>query len=114
MVRIINCCYSNLNYKSDNETLGEDITTQITVTSSPILILPANSNRRILKIYVLNLSNQLAELWLRHGTNISVLNSTFQVPLKYLFTNTTQAAQALSGICTTGAATIRVTTVNKL
>lgn len=94
--------------------LGEDITIQVVITTSPTLILPANSNRRLLKIYVLTLSVQATELWLRHGTTISLANSGFQLPLRHLFVNTSQASQALSGICTTGTATIRVTTANKL
>jgi len=113
MVQISNCC-NNLNGKKFDEMLGEDTITQVVVTTSPTLILPADSNRGILKIYVLSFSVQTTELWLRHGTTISIANSGFQIPLRHLFVNTSQASQALRGICTVGTATIRITTANKL
>lgn len=116
MVKIANCCYTNLNQRNTaDEPLGEDITNEILVGTSPVNILSSiNLNRRIIKIYTAEYSDKLAQVWVRHGTNVSAINSAFALPLKYLYVNTNQASRPLSVVCSTGTALLRLTVVNKL
>lgn len=117
MVRIVNCCYTNLNQKNAivDEALGDDITNEITVGDSPITLLSsANTNRRIVKIYTSEYSNPLAVLWVRHGTGVSQSNFTLAIPNNHLYVNTSQASRPLSIMCSEGTALIKFTVVNKL
>ena len=116
MVRIVNCCYPNLNQKSViDELLGEDITTEITVEISPIILLAsANLNRKIIKLFTLQYSDKLARLWVRHGTSVSASNAAFAIPENKLYVNSSQASRPLSVAMSEGTALIRLTVVNKL
>ncbi len=114
MIRIINCCYPNLN-QHNNELLSEDITNQITVGTSPLILLSAiNLNRIIIKIFTIKYSNPLTQLWVRHGTSVTVNNSSFALPEKKLYVDSSQASRPLSIVCNTGTALISFTIVNKL
>lgn len=116
MVRIVNWCYSNLNYKPVvEEILGDDITNQVTIDTSPVNLLSSvNLNRKLIKIYVVALSDLLAQIWIRHGTNPSVESNAFPLPLNKLYENTSQASRPLSVACSSGTALLRLTVVNKL
>jgi len=116
MVRIVNCCYTNLKQQnSANEQLSEDITNEITVGTSPLLLLSAiDLTRRIIKIFTIQYSNSLTQLWVRHGTTVTVNNSGVALPEKRLYVDSSQASRPLSVICNTGTALIRFTVVNKL
>lgn len=115
MIKIINCCYPNLNQRNNaNELLGDDVTTERSVGASPTLILPANANRRVIKIYCVQFSDPLAQLWLHHGSITNANNFAFPLLLKHLFVDTSQAARALSSFCSNGTALLRITEVNKL
>ena len=114
MVRIVNYCYSNLNYRSD-EILGDDITNEITVgTSSLNLLSTVNLNRKLIRLYAVEFSNSLAALWIRHGTNATLINSSFALFVRDFYENTSQASRPLSVICSEGTAVIKFTVVNKL
>jgi len=116
MVRIVNHCYSNLNYKNVvDEMLGEDVTNEIIIgTSSTNLLSAVNLNRKLVRLYVVEFSNPLALLWIRHGTNASLSNSSFALFVRDFYENTSQASRPLSVICSEGTATIKLTVVNKL
>ena len=116
MVRIVNCCYLNLNHKNAaNELLGDDITNEITIGTSPtILLSTANANRRIVKIYSLQYSNPLALVWVRHGSGANASNSSFALPMRRLYENSLQASRPLSVVCSEGTALLLLTVVNKL
>lgn len=114
-MRIINCC-NNLNYQPGliAETLGEEVTTEMTVTTSSTLILPANLNRRIIKIYTVAFSDKLTRFWLKYSTNANLVGATHPIPLDYLLVEKSQAVKAISGICSIGSALLRVSTVEKV
>jgi len=116
MVKIINYCYTNLNQRFNaNESLSEDITNEITIGTSPILLLSTiNLARKIIKIFTVEYSNPLTKLWVRHGTNVSINNSGFALPANRFYINTSQASRPLSLVCNTGTALVRFTVVNKL
>jgi len=114
MVRIVNCCYSNLKQNIANTILGEDITTEIIVGTSPIILLASvNLNRKIVKLFSVQYSNKLAQLWVRHGINININNAAFAMPENYLYINTSQASQPLSIVMSAGTALVKFTVVNK-
>jgi hypothetical protein len=118
MVKIVNCCYTNLNQQNIADfILGEDITTEITVGTSPIILLASiNTNRKIVKLFSIQYSDKLAQLWVRHGTNINSIinNGAFAIPEKYLYVNNSQASRPLSIVMSEGTALIKLTVVNKL
>lgn len=119
MVRITNCCYyPNLNQSINSENveqLGEDITNQITVDTSPtILLSTVNPNRKIIKIYTQAYSERSTQLWVHHGIDTNINNFAFPLPLNYLYVVNSQACQPLSLLCSTGTALIKFTVVNKL
>ena len=116
MVRIVNHCYSNLNYRSvADEILGDDITNEITVgTSSLNLLSTVNLNRKLIRLYAVEFSNSLAVLWIRHGTNATLINSSFALFVRDFYENTFQASRPLSVLCSEGTARIKLTVVNKL
>lgn len=116
MTRIVNCCYANLNqHNALDEPLSEDITNQINVGTSPILLLSAiNLNRKIIKLFTVQYFDPLTQLWVRHGASVSVNNAGFALPEKHLYINTSQASRPLSLVCNTGTALVRFTVVNKL
>ena len=115
MVRIVNCCYLNLNHKSVvNELLGDDINNEITIgTSSTTLLSTVNSNRKIIKIYPVQYANPLALVWVRHGIGASSSNASFALPMWRLYENILQASRPLSVACSEGTALLRLTVVNK-
>lgn len=116
MVKIINYCYTNLNQKSiANEPLGEDITSELIVGTSPIILLNSiNLDRKIIKLFTAQHSNKLAQLWVRHGMTVSQTNAAFAIPENNLYINSSQASQPLSVVMSTGTAVIKLTVVNKL
>jgi hypothetical protein len=115
MSRIINCCYPDLNKRSSiDEPLGNDITTEITVGISPLILLSvANLNRKIIKIFTVNYSDILTRLWVQHGTNVSVNNFGFALPKNHLYFDNLQASRPLSLVTNVGTALIKFTVVNK-
>jgi len=117
MVKIVNWCggYSNLNQRNTEEQLGEDITTQLTVgTSSIILLSTINLSRKLIKLFTVEYSEPLTQLWVRHGTGVSVNNSGFALPENRLYENSLQASRPLSLVTNIGTALIKFTVVNKL
>ena len=116
MVRVVNCCYTNLNHRNSvDEQLSEDITNEISINTSPILLLSTiNLTRRIIKIFTVQYSDPLTQLWVRHGTNVSVNNAGFALPEKRLYINSSQASRPLSMVCNMGTALVRFTVVNEL
>lgn len=115
MVRIVNHCYSNLNYKSvAEEILGDDITNEITIGMSPTTLLSTvDLNRRIVKLYVVQLSSPLAGIWVQHSTNITESDASFLLPTKNMYITTSQASHPLSVVCSEGTALLKLTVVNK-
>lgn len=98
-----------------DEALGDDITNEITIGISPVILLAtSNPNRRIVKLYAIEYSDPLAKVWVRHGTDITTSNSAFPLPVKHLYENTSQASRPLSVVCSQGTALLRFTVVNKL
>lgn len=116
MVRIINCCYANLSQKNTaNELLGEDITNEILIGTSPIILLAsANLDRKIIKLFTFQYSNKSAQLWVCHGSSIGASNAAFALPENNLYINTSQASRPLSVMMSEGTALIKLTVVNKL
>jgi hypothetical protein len=119
-MRIVDCC-NNLN-SGDNqgvatvERLTEDVASTVNVTTASTAVLTANTNRRIVKIYVMSLSVPSAEIWIRYGaTPATLLNSSHSLPLRYLLViDSPQAANAISAICSIGTAQVRVSVADKL
>lgn len=116
MVKIVNYCHTNLNQKSAvNEPLGEDITSEIIVGTSPIILLNNVSlDRKIVKLFTTQYSSKLAKLWVRHGTSVSQSNAAFAMPENNLYVNSSQASRSLSVVMSAGTAVIKLTVVNKL
>ena len=116
MVRIVNFCHSNLNQQNTiDEQLSEDITNQLIIGTSPIIILAAiNLSRKLIKLFTLQYSDPSTQLWVRHGTGVTVNNSGFALPENRLYENTSQASRALSLVTNVGIALVRFTVVNKL
>jgi hypothetical protein len=116
---MINCfeeseCGNNLN-GSQSDRLTEDTTATINVTTSSTVILPANTNRRLLKLYLISMSSSTTELWIRYGSGASVTNSAHILPLQHLLiVDPSQVANAISAICSTGSAQLRVSAANAL
>lgn len=111
----MNCC-NNLNRQlaTINERLAEDVVTTVNVSSSSTIILNANVNRRIVKIYALSLSIPSAEIWIRYGSGATLVNSAHPLPLRnLLIVDSTQAANAISAICSSGTAQLRISSVEK-
>lgn len=114
MVEIHNCCHANLRRSFTDEILGEDITNQLTIGTTPTLLLSiVNLSRRLIKIYSVQYSDPAALLWIRHSSNVSIDNASFPLPVRRLYINSSQASRPLSVMCTTGTAIIKFTVVNK-
>lgn len=115
----MNCC-NNLNRNVvGNSTVGErlteDFTTTVTVLTSSTTLLIANPNRRIIKVYCLSLTVPSAEVWIRHGTGATLLNSAHPLLLRnLLIVNSAQAANAISAVCSTGTAQLRVSSAERV
>lgn len=112
----MNCC-NNLNRQlaTINERLTEDVVTTVNVSSSSTIILNANVNRRIIKIYALSLSLPSAEIWIRYGAGATLVNSAHPLPLRnLLIVDSAQAANAVSAICSSGTAQLRVSSVERV
>lgn len=116
MVRIVNHCYTNLNQKSVvDEVLGEDITTEITLGTSPIVLLASvNLSRKVIKLFTFEYSDKSAQLWVRHGTGVNISNAAFALPDNKLYVNTSQASRPLSVLLSAGIGLLKLTVVNKL
>ena len=113
MTRIVNHCFSNLNYKKE-EILGDDITNEITISTSPVLLFATtNLNRKLIKIYFIQSSNPSALVWIHHGISSSLSNFAFALPVKRLYETTVQAHRPLSVVSSQGTALLRLTVVNK-
>lgn len=116
MVKIVNSCYTNLNQENaGNDVLAEDITNEILVGISPVILLAnINVNRKIVKLFTLGYSDKSARLWVRHGTNVSTQNAAFFMPENNLYVNDSQSSRPLSVVMSAGTALLRLTVVNKL
>lgn len=115
-MKIVDCC-NNLNSFSSTslEAITEDTGSNITVTTTSTLLLPANVNRRIVKLYVVDFSQKATELWIKYGSSASLLNTAHPLLFKHLLIiDTAQAAKAISAICTVGTATLRVSSAEKI
>lgn len=108
----MNCC-NNLNGRTGNsERLSEDTVTTVGVSSASTILLSANVDRRIVKIYVLSLSAPSEEVWIRYGTGATLINSAHPLFLRNLLViDSFQAANAISAICSAGTAQLRVSSV---
>jgi hypothetical protein len=114
-MKIVNYCYPNLNQNAIEEQLGEDITTELTIGTSPIILLSIiNTNRRLIKLFTIQYSNPSTKLWVRHGVGVSASNSSFALPENRLYENSSQASRPLSVVTSLGTALLRFTVVNKL
>lgn len=113
---MINCC-NNLNrgQLTLSERLTEDTTTTINVLSSSTVVLSASANRRLVKLYLISLSVPNAEIWIRYGGAASITNSAHLLPLRHLlFIDSAQVVNAISAICSSGTAQLRVSVANAL
>ena len=111
---MINCC-NNLNQRQGDVVttgLSDDVVTTVSVLNSSTLLLSANLNRKIVKLYLLSLSVPSAELWIRYGEGATLLNCTHPLPLRNLLIIKPQAANNISAICSAGVAQIRVSSVD--
>ena len=110
----LNCC-NNLNQQQGGTTiLGNDVVTSASVSTSSTLLLSANSNRRMVKLYLVSLSVPTAELWIRYGVAATMLNCTHPLPLRNLLIVEAQAANNISAICSAGVAQVRVSSVEAI
>lgn len=111
----MNCC-NNLNGRTGNsERLAEDTVATVNVSSTSTILLNANINRRIIKVYVLSHSVSSAEVWIRYGTGATLLNSAHPLFLRNLLVvDSLQAANAISAICSVGTAQLRVSSVERV
>jgi len=115
MTSIFNCCYPNLNQRAiADEQLGEDITNELTIGTSPInLLMTINNQRRLIKLYTIEYSNPSAKLWVKHGLANDINSFAFALPAgNHLYINTSQASQPLSVFCSSGTAKVKLTIVN--
>jgi hypothetical protein len=117
-MRIVDCC-NNLNSGDGRspatERLTEDISSVMTIMTASTAVLPANANRRIVKIYVVSLSVPSAEIWIRYGAAATLLNSAHSLPLRHLLIiDSPQAANAISAICSAGTAQVRVSVAERI
>lgn len=112
---MINCC-NNLNRsQSTSERLTEDTVTTVTVGTSATVVLTANVARRLVKIYLNSSSNPSAETWIRYGAGATSTNAAHILPFRHLVVvDSGQAANAISAVCTSGTAQLRVSVANAL
>jgi hypothetical protein len=110
--KLVNCC-DNLNQSSQITSLvGEDFVTTVNISGSSFL-LPADTSRRIAKIYLISQSNPDAEIWIRYGVGATLANSSHPLLLKHLLIiNSSQVANAISAICSSGTAQLRVSSAS--
>jgi len=110
---MINCC-NNLN-RRQTERLTEDTNTTINVLSSSTVVLPVSENRRLVKLYLISQSVTSAEVWIRYGGAASITNSAHLLPLRHLLLiDSAQVVNAISAICSSGTAQLRVSVANAL
>ena len=114
----MNCC-NNLNRNINNSTVGErlteDFTTTVAVSTASTTLLIANPNRRIIKIYCLSLTVPSAEIWIRYGTGATLLNSSHPLLFKHLLiVDSSQAANAISAVCSVGTAQLRISSAERV
>lgn len=112
----MNCC-NNLNRNIGVPTVGESLAERLTedfvvtvpVSTSSTTLLNANPSRRIIKVYCLSLTTPSAEIWIRYGAGATLLNSAHPLLLRHLLVvDSPQAANAISAICSSGTAQLRV------
>lgn len=111
----MNCC-NNLNQNTGNtagdrllERLSEDVVTTVVVGTFSTTLLAPNLNRKIIKIYCLSKSVPSAEIWLNYGSGATLTNSAHPLPLRNLLVvDSLQAVNAISAICSSGTAQLRV------
>jgi hypothetical protein len=114
--RLVSCC-DNLNQQSSLSVsqFGEDTTTTITVGGLATNLLSANTARRLVKIFLVSQSVLNAEVWIRYGVGATLINSAHPLLLKHLLIiDSAQASNAISAICSTGTAQLRVSSANAL
>lgn len=111
---MLNCC-NNLNRSQAgglSGSLTEDTTATVTVGASPTVVLAADASRKLVKLYLTSLSNPAGECWIRYGTGATLTNSAHPLPLRHLLIIDEQAANAISAICSSGTAQLRVSVAN--
>ena len=118
MPRISDCC-NNLNPAASPdlvaELIGDDATSTITVNSSGVVVAAADTNRRLVKIFVTSVSDKNTEIWLRYGDGITMENAAHPIPDKHLLiVDSMQARRNISAITSSGTAQLRVSSANKL
>lgn len=116
-VRLNNGCCDNLNQSSANGTtdrISDDTNTTIAVSQTSTTILTANTARRLVKLFVISLSEPGSEVWIKYGGSATLTNSAHPLPLKHLLIIDTQAQNVISAICSSGTAQIRVSAANAL
>ncbi len=111
---MLNCCNNlNRNQSTSPGGLTEDVTTTVTIGTSPTVVLSANTSRKLIKIYLT--SSSTGECWIRYGAGATLANSAHLLPLRYLLiVDSGQAANAISAICSSGTAQLRVSAANSL
>ena len=116
MVKISDCC-NNLNSGTDTlltEVLvGDDSTSTITVSSAGTTLASANTNRRLIKIYVISSEG---EIWLRYGSGtVTLANAAHPLLPKHLIIiDSFQARGDIKAITSSGTAQLRVSVANKI
>ena len=111
----LNCCNNlNKNQSVSPGRLAEDVTTAIAIGTSSTAILSANASRRLVKLYLISLSDPTGECWIRYGSGATLANSAHPLPIKHLLIIDEQAGNAISAICSSGTAQLRVSTANAL
>ncbi len=118
MARISDCC-NNLNpaapTDSTIELIGDDDTSTITIDSLGAIIAVADANRRLVKIFVISISDKNTEIWLRYGAGITMENAAHPVPEKHLLIiDSMQARGNVSLITSSGTAQLRVSLSSKI
>lgn len=113
----MNCC-NNLNRNSGtltgiggvlSERFTEDSVITIGVSTSSTNLLSANPNRRIVKIYCLSVTSPEAQTWIQYGSGATLINSAHPLLLRnLLIVDSAQAANAISAICSSGTAQLRI------
>jgi hypothetical protein len=105
---MIDCCNNNLNRGSLSQpALTEDLPVTINVSESSTVVLAADPNRKLVKIYVVSSSGLC---WIRYGAGASLGGANCAHPLLqgHLLIIDSQAKNAVSAICSSGAAQLRV------
>jgi hypothetical protein len=118
MARISDCC-NNLNPAASPdlvaELIGDDATSTITVDSSGVVIAASDANRRLIKIFVISLSDKNTKIWLRYGAGITMENGAHPIPENHLLIiDSMQSRGGISAITSSGTAQLRVSLSSKI